>query len=102
MIGRLQPKGWLGTSAAAVSGSVTIRAIASPYNAVAIRLASMSKKMSPQLSAPITPRSSTARSCSSRVADLIGGLTSMSIRTENADSRAAPTGCWRWASRISP
>jgi hypothetical protein len=38
----------------------------------------MSKKMSPQLSAPITPSSSMARSWSARDADLIGGLLSIS------------------------
>src|SRR5690606_3884656 len=55
MIGRLQPNGWLGTRAAAVAGSRTMRAITSPYSSVAIRLASMSKNTSPQLTAPATP-----------------------------------------------
>jgi len=58
--------------------------------------------MSPQLNAPTMPRSSTARSFSSAEADMIGGQLSISINTENALSRAAPTGCWRWASRMSP
>src|SRR5690606_41627856 len=55
MIGRLQPNGWLGTRAAAVAGSRTMRTITSPYSSVAIRLASMSKNTSPQLTAPATP-----------------------------------------------
>ena len=101
MIGRLQPNGWVGTSAAAVSGSSTIRATASPYRAAASRLASMSKKMSPQFSAPITPCSSMARKRSSRVADFSGGCISMSSNTEKALSRAEPTGCARWAARMS-
>ena len=53
----------------------------------------MSKKTSPQLSAPITPFSSMARSWSSREADFSGGLASISSITEKALSRAAPTGC---------
>ena len=67
-----------------------------------MRLASMSKKMSPQLSAPMTPPSSMARSCSAREAAFSGGLASMSSNTEKALSRAAPTGCCRCAARISP
>jgi hypothetical protein len=102
MIGRLHAKGWSGTKAAAVSRSLTIRATASPYNLAAIRLASMSKKMSPQFSAPITPFSSMARNRSSRVADFSGGLPSISSSTEKALSRAAPTGWARCAARIWP
>src|SRR6478609_1864009 len=88
MIGRLHPKGWLGVSDAAVSGSFTMRATASPYSFAAIRLASMSKKTSPQLSAPITPFSSTARTWSSREADFKGGLAIISNITEKALSRS--------------
>ena len=39
-----------------------VRAMASPYSCAAIRLASMSKKTSPQFSAHMTPCSSIARS----------------------------------------
>ena len=49
----------------------------------------------------MTPCSSIARSWSSRVAVLIGGLAIMSNITENALSRAAPTMWLRCASRIS-
>ena len=101
MIGRLHANGCTGTNEAAVSGSLTIRATASPYSLAAIWLASMSKKMSPQFSAPMTPFSSMARSCSSRDADFNGGLPSISSSTEKALSRAAPIGCARWAARIS-
>src|SRR5277367_3530225 len=88
MIGRLQAKGCTGTNDAAVSGSLTIRATASPYSLAAIWLASMSKKMSLQFSAPNTPFSLTARNCSSRDADFSGGLPSISSSTEKALSRA--------------
>jgi hypothetical protein len=101
MIGRLHANGWSGTREAAVSGSLTIRATASPYNFAAIRLASMSKKMSPQFSAPVTPSSSMARSWSSRDADFNGGLPSIPSSTEKALSRAAPTGWARPAARMS-
>jgi hypothetical protein len=59
--------------------------------------------MSPQLALLRRCRvPSTARRRSSGLADVIGGQLNMSISTENADSRAAPTGCSRCAARISP
>ncbi|PRC61062.1 hypothetical protein C6A85_13020, partial [Mycobacterium sp. ITM-2017-0098] len=44
---------------------------------------------------------STARRRSSSEADFSGGLVNISSSTENALSRAAPTGCSRWAARLS-